>query len=1321
MSAPAQRRGGLGEQELTRGDAQVGDLSAASADLATAACLLAKDDSDLEALRKQMAEAQAVSFSVGVEKMMQGEHREALSQLQTGIDAAEAAGALKVVAHGYSYMGIAHQQLGNFSQAIKCHERHLHLAEGLADADERVRALSNLSSAHQLNGDHQQAIAFHTQQLELVTDSTPPADLCSLYGNMSRAYLSAGQLNKALEYQERCFQIATNLDNDEMRAKALSNLGQTLSAMGRENEALVAHRKSLLLSQADEDEVACARQLESIARLQQSQGEHRKALRSFDRVLGTLEKYHDGGAQVARVRCRKALSLHALGDSAQAIEMLKDGMAVSRGAGDKEEEAYVLQQLGLLYVSQSDADKAVQCHARELKLRRELTAQSGCARAPAAATVPAPAAGPASPPRQVDGARAAHGACGQGSQGREDGAGRRGGAEESLPHEKMLGDDSDGCAHHSSAGIASAHKSAENAARRELEAGMALGAALSLAGRHREAIFHYTAALRRAQQTRDVLEQGVLMVSIGAVLLQEGSEKFAAAAFRQGLEFLEENAGDLTASSFESAGAADDGKAFEADASADLSNRRNRLFSALARALRGLQMVHVQHHESYHSPSAAAPSNSANPVDGDESTSDTSSTRTAGSSRASSATSTGAGAPRDNSDRVPATVASAAVAAKEALVCALQLQALEQVVALGDQRVLEWEEVEDDLDLRSLTFKDVRDVVRLSGSGLVVLSLLDREGTLVAWVVPPDGGNGINSVKMILMEQRHLLSRIAQDWCDVPALLSRATGGARAQQACDPPGASAATANDGSDGGRNDAQQGRNSAEEPVGELGESELFRLLYDICWAQLAQHVADWEHVRIVPHGELLLVPWGALLDSSMSPLSSRHIISVEPCLKGLIYLLNNLAPQDGASAGVEPRRGPVAVSVDKVLSRVRAAAPAGAALVVSDPYNAQHVRRSAQDLAQEREDRKEEAELGRICVPLRVPPGGFDAVQEALDNPPPGGWLPRAVSGKGASAASAADNVPEGASEEGRDAGGAARGTADTSRSGVGIRGEAAGASSVGVQEPVGVRGHPVSGEVKGVTAALRAMGMEVTSLAKERASPRMVMDACKEAGWIHLAVPLVGGDPHRSDWVHGSGRGKGSASRGAEHKTGHLKDEPAGRYDEMELVLADGETADGERDWGYVTARRLADWRGKFAGATVVVAGRPQGQVTLDGAGNSPATSASTVGKEGVEGGEEGASDGQEDAALDGPERRLLKRAATREHGRAPAGVMGHGPLTSRCVQVWLAMVGALRLSCGAQVLMPLRVCVAVGVWVPCAEGEGAKLLGQMLGIAGLRE
>jgi len=49
--------------------------------------------------------------------------------------------------------------------------------------------------------------------------------------------------------------------------------------------------------------------------------------------------------------------------------------------------------------------------------------------------------------------------------------------------------------------------------------------------------------------------------------------------------------------------------------------------------------------------------------------------------------------------------------------------------------------------------------VQRTGTGLVVLSMLDREGTLVGWVVPPGGGRGVGSIKMVLMEKRCVLAR----------------------------------------------------------------------------------------------------------------------------------------------------------------------------------------------------------------------------------------------------------------------------------------------------------------------------------------------------------------------------------------------------------------------------------------------------------------------------------------------------------------------------------------------------------------------------------
>ena len=74
--------------------------------------------------------------------------------------------------------------------------------------------------------------------------------------------------------------------------------------------------------------------------------------------------------------------------------------------------------------------------------------------------------------------------------------------------------------------------------------------------------------------------------------------------------------------------------------------------------------------------------------------------------------------------------------------------------------------------------------------------------------------------------------------------------------------------------------------------------------------------------------------------------------------------------------------------------------------------------------------------------------------------------------------------------------------------------------------------------------------------------------------LHTAVPLVGGDPQSSDWVR-SADGGGGESRDTPGADGARRSGHGARCDELEVMVATGVLPDGERDWGYLTASRLA--------------------------------------------------------------------------------------------------------------------------------------------------
>jgi len=74
--------------------------------------------------------------------------------------------------------------------------------------------------------------------------------------------------------------------------------------------------------------------------------------------------------------------------------------------------------------------------------------------------------------------------------------------------------------------------------------------------------------------------------------------------------------------------------------------------------------------------------------------------------------------------------------------------------------------------------------------------------------------------------------------------------------------------------------------------------------------------------------------------------------------------------------------------------------------------------------------------------------------------------------------------------------------------------------------------------------------------------------------LHTAVPLVGGDPQSSDWVRNVdgcwGESRDTSGADGARRSGH-----GAGCDELEVMVATGALPDGEKDWGYLTASRLA--------------------------------------------------------------------------------------------------------------------------------------------------
>uniref|UniRef100_A0A3P8WI40 Uncharacterized protein n=1 Tax=Cynoglossus semilaevis TaxID=244447 RepID=A0A3P8WI40_CYNSE len=67
-------------------------------------------------------------------------------------------------------MGAVYIAMGNFDNAVQCHEQHLGIAKILENKREEARAYSNLGSAYHYHRNFDKAMSYHTHVLELAQE-----------------------------------------------------------------------------------------------------------------------------------------------------------------------------------------------------------------------------------------------------------------------------------------------------------------------------------------------------------------------------------------------------------------------------------------------------------------------------------------------------------------------------------------------------------------------------------------------------------------------------------------------------------------------------------------------------------------------------------------------------------------------------------------------------------------------------------------------------------------------------------------------------------------------------------------------------------------------------------------------------------------------------------------------------------------------------------------------------------------------------------------------------------------------------------------------
>uniref|UniRef100_A0A1B0CKC6 Putative g-alpha gtpase interaction protein n=1 Tax=Lutzomyia longipalpis TaxID=7200 RepID=A0A1B0CKC6_LUTLO len=283
-------------------------------------------------LQDPVIEAQAFG-NLGIARLNMTHYEDAISYLEQQLAALErisTAQAQHDRTRALGHLGDCYDALGDYDNAIKCHERHLQLAIAMQSFRDQDLAYRGLGHSHRALGNLQEALVCLEKRLVVAHE------LGSLEAK-GAAYLDLGNIHSALALSD-----------------ATSGLGGVFFQMGDHESALKLHKMDLEICEGLQVMTLQARAYGNLASVYESMGKYSEAVRHLEKQLSL--------ASDRLVKASVCMSLgrvlHTMSQTSQAINFLRQGLAIAQSLSKSEEEAKIRHQLGIALRATGDNDNA---------------------------------------------------------------------------------------------------------------------------------------------------------------------------------------------------------------------------------------------------------------------------------------------------------------------------------------------------------------------------------------------------------------------------------------------------------------------------------------------------------------------------------------------------------------------------------------------------------------------------------------------------------------------------------------------------------------------------------------------------------------------------------------------------------------------------------------------------------------------------------------------------------------------------------------------------------------------------------------------------
>jgi CHAT domain-containing protein/Flp pilus assembly protein TadD len=319
-------------------------------------------------------------MGVGEVCLVLGEYREALNRYQQATEVARSVGAKAEESEALSQVGRLYSYLGNNDEA----QRRLTSALGFLSEHSlgnqpgtvkqaHAEALSNLGEVSYSKGDLVKASAHFEHALKLFAEigdrkgeARAHLFLGYIAGSLGRAEKALSRISQALDL----YRASTDKTGEGL---SLAALGTFHSAKREEESAIRMHREAMEIFRAIGDQQSEAIALTGLGQSFENLGKHETALESYETAL-KLSRSLDFSS-VANFKIAKVYRL--LGDHSRALAYYEQCLKLSRAAKKRRTEANALNDIAVMYASQSSREKTVRQYGKILKFYAAITDRRG--------------------------------------------------------------------------------------------------------------------------------------------------------------------------------------------------------------------------------------------------------------------------------------------------------------------------------------------------------------------------------------------------------------------------------------------------------------------------------------------------------------------------------------------------------------------------------------------------------------------------------------------------------------------------------------------------------------------------------------------------------------------------------------------------------------------------------------------------------------------------------------------------------------------------------------------------------------------------------